>query len=71
MTIPEANNYLYHGDKSRIARKFRTSNLAVYMVATGRRKGKFGRAQDIREEVLKVAEQNKAEGMVPITDQKD
>jgi hypothetical protein len=66
MNIPEANKFLYHGDKSRIARKFGCSSFDVWMVASGRRKGKFGRAKEIREEVLKVAEQNKAEGMSPI-----
>jgi DNA-binding transcriptional regulator YdaS (Cro superfamily) len=64
MTIQDANKYLYHGDKSRIARRFGASSQDVYMVATGRRKGKFGRAKEIAEEIIRVAEQNIAEGFV-------
>jgi len=65
MTTKEANKFLYHGDKARIARKFGTSFVYVYLVAVGKRQGKFGKAKKIAAEIIRTAEQNIAEGFVP------
>lgn len=64
MTTTEANKFLLHGDKARIARKFRCKGKDVYDVAVGLRKGKFGRAKELAAEIIRVAEQNISEGLV-------
>jgi hypothetical protein len=64
MTTENINNFLVHGDKSRIARKFHTSHHTVYDVAIGRLKGKFGKAKLIKEALLKKVEENINEGLV-------
>jgi hypothetical protein len=64
MTTKEANKFLYHGDKARIARKFKTTFVYVYQIAIGKRYGKFGKAKMIAEEIIRTAEQNIADGFV-------